>query len=196
MLLSPARRQDKAIGNILGADSLADIVLGDETAPPMQKFSAAAFRRKSSAASIDSINVAQMLASLDRRNKSHAEIIRLVHQRAQRAGLRTEFSTLVDLFVDGRLMIEVKSINGDHSRQVRAALAQLYHYRFLYRDKYKETELMAVFGAALSDELRDFLADCNIACCWLNPEGNVVGSARARSLAPWLVDGPTECGVV
>lgn len=58
-------------------------------------------------------------------------------------------------------------------KQVRAALAQLYHYRFAYRNQIKGPKLLTVFSHRLDgphDQLRMFLNDCGIGTAWMDGE--------------------------
>jgi hypothetical protein len=106
--------------------------------------------------------------ALERRNISHHALVLAVKSHAASAGLRVSRTRYADALVRTPAfgaIFEMKSIRddkGDLTRQVRAAIAQLYHYRFLHR-KTKGFEhgvhLYAVFNAAVPAELVGFLRE-------------------------------------
>ena len=84
--------------------------------------------------------------------------------------------------------------NGGHSKndpvaQTRAALSQLYHYRFVYREDLSAPALLAVFGrrpAGLGGDLVRFLDECAIAVFAREDGDTFEGTALARTVAPLL----------
>jgi hypothetical protein len=97
---------------------------------------------------------------------------------------------LIDLLLDREVFVEIKSIANDELRQVRAALAQLYHYRFVYRREYSQPKLLAIFGTKpvhKREDLTVFLTACGIASAWKTERGAFDGTFEAKKVVPWLI---------
>ena len=129
-----------------------------------------------------------MLKNRERRSQAHQELLDEVW--AKRAdGITAEESDLVDLLLSGQIFVEIKSVLNDVLRQVRAALAQLYHYRFVYRGDYPTATLLAIFGERpihRGEDLSEFLRSCGIASAWRTETGLFDGTPEAKKIVPWL----------
>ena len=123
----------------------------------------------------------------ERRTLAHKELLDRVREKAKH--LQVYRLILIDLVIAGAF-IEIKSIEEDAVRQARSALAQLYHYKFVYREQYGDPALLAIFGKepiAEGNNLSIFLAHCRIASAWWNRSANLFdGTAEAKRIAPWL----------
>ena len=132
------------------------------------------------------IDAISWIIRLERRSAKHEELLRTVAARAQ--GHLLERSLSIDLVVDRNIIVEIKSLEEDPVAQTRAALAQLYHYRFAYREELPQSRLLAVFGGRPADgrtDLVDFLESCGIGVA--RPHGSKFdGNQVARITAPWL----------
>ncbi len=130
------------------------------------------------------IDVISWMMRIERRSTEHETLVRRVASKA--AGHKVEASQLLDLIVDRH----VKSLGDDPVNQVRAALAQLYHYRFVYRDQIPSAKLLAVFGFRPSHhgtDLVSFLDGCDIGVAWIHGQA-FEGTLAARQSAPWLFE--------
>jgi hypothetical protein len=157
-------------------------VLSD--APPLSPWRPT--QREPRAVPSQPVDVIAWMQRLELRSASHEALLERVAALA--AGRVVESSILLDLVVDGRILIEVKSVMSDAVTQVRAALAQLYHYRFVYRKALPNPELLAVFGNRPLDgttDLAEFLESCGVGTAWVEG-GAFYGRSRARTIAPWL----------
>ena len=106
-----------------------------------------------------SVDYSAMLKKLEHRNAAHNAIVLAMVVDFESKGRKVAFSDYIDLLVDGDIILEVKTIVGNPVRQVRAAFAQLYHYRFAYRPEIANAKLIAVFSDNLRlafPELADF----------------------------------------
>jgi hypothetical protein len=129
-----------------------------------------------------------MLKNHERRTQAHQDLLNEVWAKRPN-GVVAEESDLIDLLIESHVFIEVKSISRDELRQARAALAQLYHYRFVYRQEYPDPALLAVFGEKPvhnGEDLTSFLTSCGIASTWKTHEDSFDGTNAARELLPWL----------
>jgi hypothetical protein len=129
-----------------------------------------------------------MLKNHERRTQAHQDLLNDVWAKRPNA-LVAEESDLIDLLIDSHVFIEIKSISRDELRQVRAALAQLYHYRFVYRRKHPNPDLLAIFGERpvhQGEDLTEFLTSCGIASAWQTDLRSFDGTAEAKRLVPWL----------
>jgi hypothetical protein len=145
-----------------------------------------ASERRARALPSQPVDVIAWMQRLELRSASHEQLLERVAARA--VGRAVESSALLDLVVDRRVMIEIKSVMGDAVMQARAALAQLYHYRFVYREMLPEALLLAVFGSRPVDgttDLAAFLESFGIGAAWAEGSG-FGGTPRARAVAPWL----------
>jgi hypothetical protein len=124
--------------------------------------------------------------ALERRNVAHFRLVRMVADRALAFKLDCCCTEYADVLVPG-CIFEMKSISGDEVDQVRAAIGQLYHYRFLHRTwvGYEHSRLYAVFDAPIEGGLADYLAEIAIGVIWARGEG-FEASARVRGELPWL----------
>jgi len=178
-----ASGEPKIVTALGGADgAVASPVLA--AAAPLSAWQAS--ERRARALPSQPVDVVSWMQRLELRSASHEELLERVVARA--VGRVVERSVLLDLVVDRRLIIEIKSVMGDAVAQVRAALAQLYHYRFVYRETLPEAQLLAVFGSRPVDgttDLAAFLESCRIGVAWA--EGAAfAGTPRALATAPWL----------
>lgn len=131
------------------------------------------------------VDVVAWQQALERRRTSHQRLLDSVAESAQTAGLHYRETAHIDLVVSRKFIVEAKSINGDAVDQARAALAQLYHYRFTYRLRYLSPELVAVFDKTIPDDLAQFLRDCNVRV--FNKSGDSFDSSDAdHKVVPWL----------
>jgi hypothetical protein len=131
-----------------------------------------------------------MLKNRERRSQAHQSLLDEVWSK-RTEGVTAEESDLVDLLLNGQIFVEIKSVLDDVLRQVRAALAQLYHYRFVYRHDYPSPILLAIFGEKpihRGEDLSDFLTACGIASAWKSEVGSFEGTPEARTTLPWLMD--------
>jgi hypothetical protein len=114
--------------------------------------------------------------ALERRKQSHKFVLDRIAEAAREADLCFAETSHIDLVVNGHLIIEVKSLLADDVTQVRAAIGQLYYYKFVYRQRYPNAALMAAFSrkprSHQSDtDLLDFLRECGIVPCWWGGSG-------------------------
>jgi hypothetical protein len=103
----------------------------------------------------------------ERRNVAHHQLVRALADAAGAAGLDfccTEYADLMDPGV----IFEMKSISNDEMDQVRAAIGQLYYYRFIHRSwpGYEHPKLYAVFDKAIQPELAAYLNEIGIGTIW------------------------------
>jgi hypothetical protein len=124
--------------------------------------------------------------ALERRNKAHHALVRALTDRAIKAGLDCCCSEYADVLIPGNIF-EMKSVSNDEVDQVRAAIGQLYHYRFLHRSwsGYEHSRLYAVFDAPIDGDLVNYLDEIAIGVIWTRGE-NFEASPRVRSELAWL----------
>jgi hypothetical protein len=126
----------------------------------------------------------------DRRTAQHRVLTDLVAAAAKAADKKFGETNYIDLWVDDDVIIEVKSLANDDVKQARAALAQLLHYRHLYRDELPPNpKLVAVFSrrpVGTKNELMEYLTSNGIVAVWPAGEG-FTGSSDAASELPWLI---------
>lgn len=114
--------------------------------------------------------------ALERRNDAHHALVLEVRRRAEAARLQCTQTRYADALVrapEFGALFEMKTVAADSHdlvRQVRHAIGQLYHYRFIHRKSNgfeHGVRLFAVFDAPIPEELVDFLRDINIGtlCC-------------------------------
>jgi len=169
------------------AESLLADIVAPTNAPPVRTYvprSAEAWQTDGKRA-----DAFTMLKNHERRTQAHQDLLTEVWARRPK-GSTGEESDLIDLLINGKTFIEIKSISGDELRQVRAALAQLYHYRFVYRRDYPQPDLLAVFEQKpihKGEDLTEFLSSCGIASAWKIGTKSFEGTPEARAIAPWLV---------
>jgi hypothetical protein len=167
----------------------SDVILGDLEPPPIVPFTAS--RSTPHVAHKLDIDALAWLNNRERRTNAHERLLQRVIKAAKSLPLGK--STLIDLVVGDDLFIEIKSLSEDVIRQVRGALAQLYHYRFVYRKQYKNPRLLAIFEAepvANGEHLAGFLSECGIASAWWNAAKKTFdGTATAKRIASWLFAG-------
>jgi hypothetical protein len=185
----PQNWVQKAQGNTARVISLSDSAV--DTALLSDMAIAPAFtpwqpRQTTFATAFRSIDVISMCDRQEQRSRAHEKLLANVVEAAK--GHTTKSSLLVDLLVNERILIEIKSLEDDALIQVRAALAQLYHYRFVYRHDLRSPDMLAVFGKppiVRGDDLSLFLDECDIGVAWATDRG-FDGTPRARAIAPWL----------
>jgi hypothetical protein len=105
--------------------------------------------------------------ALERRNAAHYRLIRAVADRADAAAVACTCTQFADVLGDG-CIFEMKSVEHDRIEQVRAAIGQLYHYRFIHRHLpgYRRPQLYAVFDQSIAEDLADYLAEIGIGTIW------------------------------
>jgi hypothetical protein len=126
--------------------------------------------------------------ALERRSRAHHRIVRAVADRAAAAGRSCTCSQYADILCDGAIF-EIKSIDGDETAQVRAAVGQLYHYLFIHRNLpgFENARLYAVFDGPLDIDLREFLrARAGIGVISLLPDGTFDTDPLTAEQLPWL----------
>jgi hypothetical protein len=148
-----------ALGNpstILSDELWEDVRLGDEPAktvvvdalmgaPPLRLWSTGTERTIT--VPTTAIDLVSLTERLERRTRAHEELVATIAQRAVVAEIEPVESSVVDLFIERRLIVEVKTITQDAVAQTRSALSQLYYYRFLYRNVAPAAKLLAVFSS-------------------------------------------------
>ena len=85
-------------------------------------------------------------------------------------------------------IFEMKSVEDDLIRQIRGAIAQLYHYRFLHRKTAgfeHDVRLYGMFGVVVPQEMVSFLREINIGSIWCI-DGEIHGDPASREELPWL----------
>lgn len=128
-----------------------------------------------------------------RRNESHRVTLDAVAGAAKSAHLdykKTQYADLVILpsASENATLIEVKSLESDDVKQTRAALAQLYFYKFIHAELYPHTQLAAVFSRRpvhSTHSLIEFLEECGIAVAWLEGDQFIGGSGRFSAVS-WM----------
>jgi hypothetical protein len=142
------------------------------SAPPVKLFEQSAFDQPAPwDVEPGSVDAAEMLQKLERRSKQHNAIVSSIAKLFGGGGRSVEYSDFIDLLVDGRIIIELKTVLQNPVKQVRAALDQLYYYRFAYRNQIKAPKLVAVFSARFRSRMRNlpsFLNDCGIGTAWMS----------------------------
>jgi hypothetical protein len=127
--------------------------------------------------------------ALERRSDEHRSLTDMVAVLAENAGFECDETGYADLWIGHDVLIEVKTLLTDDVTQTRAALAQLLHYRHIYRNELPDNAvLVAVFSrrpAGPQDDLVAFLLHNGIVAAW--PEhGQFVGSTGSALRIPWL----------
>lgn len=132
-----------------------------------------------------------------RRVASHHELVLALTGKATDAGLDVTQTRYADALIRTKsfgAIFEMKTIrrNGrsDLIRQVRGAIAQLYHYRFIHRKSSgfeRNVKLYAVFNAPVPQDLVSFLREINICVVWYT-DGRFQGDPATLEELPWLVD--------
>lgn len=134
-----------------------------------------------------------------RRVARHHALVVAVAEKATSAGLVPTQSRYADVLVRTDTfgaILEVKTVNhsgqsgsqSDLIAQLRAAIAQLYHYRFIHRISpgfEHDVKLFAVFDAVLPPDLTAFLREIGIGTIWFT-DGRFQGEAEALEQLPWL----------
>lgn len=126
--------------------------------------------------------------ALERRNHAHHRLVKALQQRAESAALSVFCDQYADMLCDGNIF-EMKSVEGDAVRQVRAAIGQLYHYMFIHRNVpgYEEPGLYAVFDKEIDGSFVEYLTSkVRIGVIWLNPDGSFDADSETRAKLPWL----------
>lgn len=130
----------------------------------------------------------------ERSNTLHHALVLAMKRRALDAGLRVTRTRYADALVRTPAfgaIFEMKTVREDRRnliRQVRAAIAQLYHYRFLHRKTRgfeHGTHLYAVFNATIPTELVSFLREIGIGTIWLTNAKFEADPLTDQEL-PWL----------
>ena len=117
-------------------------------------------------------------AKQDKGNRQHEQVVSLLVDYLGAQGIPSEESLFVDLFAylpNGPAIFEVKSVHSQNEiAQARAAVAQLYEYRYRYSEVAPELQsasLWAVFSAPVSDWLQIYLKkDRNIGVLWVEDD--------------------------
>jgi hypothetical protein len=155
-----------------GEEFLGELLFGEHTAPAFKPFDEDSFAEDTPwDIRAGHADYKAMLKKLERRSRAHNKIVYSLADKYRNEGRKVQFSNYVDLLLDKNVVIEVKTISAKPVNQVRAALAQLYHYRFAYRQALPNAKLVAVFSRNLDDSnsgLREFLNDCGVGTAWFN----------------------------
>ena len=144
-------------------------------------------RRPSKSGPLSEIDVEAQRQALERRIDAHAELLDDIARAARDAGLRYCETSYIDLVVGRKLIIEAKSVDEDAVAQVRAALGQLYYYRFHYRNKYPKATLVAAFNRRIDYTLRAFLQSCGIVPVWQH-YGRFESDRPVPKQLSWLIN--------
>lgn len=127
----------------------------------------------------------------ERRKRSHHVLVIALKQKAMDAGLRCTRTKYADALVRTDkfgAIFEMKSVEDDLTRQVRGAIAQLYHYRFLHRKTEgfeHHARLYGVFDIVVPQEMVSFLREINIGSIWYT-DRDFYGDPLSREELPWL----------
>ncbi|MBV8423980.1 MAG: hypothetical protein JO349_02220 [Candidatus Eremiobacteraeota bacterium] len=130
--------------------------------------------------------------------RHHALVVALT-TRAVEAGLEVVQTKYADALIRTGpfgAIFEMKTVK-ENSRtdlihQLRAAIAQLYHYRFIHRRSpgfEHNAKLYAVFDATVPEDLLEFLREINIGAIWRTDE-QFHGDDETTKELPWLSDQP------
>jgi hypothetical protein len=128
---------------------------------------------------------------LERRNASHHALVVALKKQALSAGLRCTRTKYADTLVrqpQFGSIFEMKSARDDIVRQVRRAIAQLYHYRFLHRriNGFEHgVHLYGVYNSTIPMDLVTFLREIGIGTIWL-VDGTFNADNATRTEPPWL----------
>lgn len=129
----------------------------------------------------------------ERASKTHEAVVLAVVAAASKAKAGSaEDNPHIDVIVNSRFLVEVKSTKDNELRQMRSAVAQLLFYRFLYRDRYHEPVLIAAFSQPPSpsaSSIVEFIEYVGIAVVWRDGK-RFSGTAYAREVAAWLFSEP------
>ena len=118
-------------------------------------------------------------AKMERANKSHNELIKLVATRLKAVGSVPKVGKLIDLAATvsgaGQFIFEMKSTTPDNARsQIRHGISQLYEYRYI--EQAKDAHLVLVLEKAFETPdawMRDYLTeDRNVLVLW-DGDGNL-----------------------
>ena len=140
--------------------------------------------------------LAQLVAN-DRRKGAHEMLVRQLKKVATAnnfCAFRTKYIDIVTYWPDAKhaaVIIEVKSLEGDDADQARAALGQLFLYRFLHEQNYGKAGLIAAFTARPSykgKDLVDFFAESGVGVIWRDETASLKASKLAAELLPWGLD--------
>ena len=150
---------------------LADRGTGSDSQPGGKRAYIIGRKRQPSGRNRKDVDLEAWRQAQERRQTSHQILLDAIALHARHH--KREFSDTkhIDLIVDDKFLIEAKSLRGDDRAQVRAALAQLYDYRFLYRSTFESPILVAIFDAMPSGDLGPFLYECGIHVLWKTPVG-------------------------
>jgi hypothetical protein len=127
----------------------------------------------------------------ERRTRNHHALVVAVKRKAQAAGLSCTRTKYADALVRTNgfgAIFEMKSVEDDLIRQIRGAIAQLYHYRFLHRKTAgfeHDVRLYGMFGVVVPQEMVSFLREINIGSIWCI-DGEIHGDPASREELPWL----------
>lgn len=124
---------------------------------------------------------------IERRIASHHSLLIQFKKRATAAGFSCVCDQYADALCDGNIF-EIKTIETDAVAQVRAAVGQLYHYKFIHRnlDGFEHARLFAVFDADISPSLKIFLRDEARIGAIFFIGGKIEGDHSLKKDLPWL----------
>ncbi|MBV8581171.1 MAG: DUF3578 domain-containing protein [Candidatus Eremiobacteraeota bacterium] len=169
--------------SLLEVADLAD--RGNDSSPAPERTYIRGRQAQSLTAAPSDVDLEAWRQALERRTRSHRLLLDRVAAAAEAAFLPYRQTTHIDLLVDRRFIVEAKSLRGDDTAQSRAALAQLYYYKFIYRERYFNPELLAVFDAEPAGNLAIFLLKCGIHVLWATESG-FTGPEQSRNAIRWL----------
>jgi hypothetical protein len=171
-------------------DLLQDVAFGKEKFPNLISYDPATQQdTKPWERTGGEVDFTAALQKLERRSAEHNSIVKALARVALRQQLATASSDYIDLLIDQRVIVEVKTIDENPTKQVRAALAQLFHYRFAYRNQLKSPRLVAVFSRPLDGKfevLQTFLNECGIGTAWPDASGEFWGDALSQESCPMV----------
>jgi MrcB-like, N-terminal domain len=117
--------------------------------------------------------VSDLEAALQKRERAsaaHERVVQSIVRAVDQAKLPPAQETQhIDVLIDNRYIIEVKSLQRDDPQQMRDGVAQLLYYRFLYRKIVKDAALFLVLGRRPGASLSHFVAfarDCGVIVAW------------------------------
>lgn len=130
-----------------------------------------------------------------RRVAGHHTLLVALTAKARHSGLAATQTRYADALIRSEgfgAIFEIKTVKRgsrtDLIHQLRAAIAQLYHYRFIHRTLHgfeHNVKLYAVFDVPVPEDLSSFLSEINISAIWFTND-TFHGDAAARSQLPWL----------
>lgn len=158
---------------------------GNDSSPSSERTYLKGQSNKQSTTAPSDVDLEAWRQALERRTRSHRVLLDKIATAADNAQLSYKQTSHIDLLVSRRFIVEAKSLRGDDVAQCRAALAQLYHYKFLYRARYSDPILVAVFDNRPTGDLVTFLTSCGIQVLWTDGT-RFTGTRSSLEAVDWL----------